>query len=142
MKLDKVKLLIEEYQLKFRNPNLSEFEISPIYDLFPTEDISKDFQKWADTYYHNGKCGVYLILNDKFEVIYVGESLNIGKRLGYYFGYREDKSCLIKHNFWSENPRYVCSIAVENNTWFERLGLEEYLIYKIQPIDNDKGKSI
>lgn len=140
MKIAEVKKLIQDYQLNYRNPKLKEFKISHIYDLFPNENTDENFQKWSETYYHNGRYGVYLILNNNFEVIYIGESSNIGKRLGDYFGYCEDKSCFIKHNNWSEKPRYICSIAVESETWFERLSLEEYLIYKIKPTDNIKSK--
>lgn len=140
MEIKEVIKLIKEYQYRYRNPLLKEFDISPIYDLFPDENTDKNFQKWSEKYHHNGRYGVYLILNDKYEVLYVGESSNIGKRLGDYFGSCEDKSCFIKHNTWRDKPRYICTIAVENNLWFERLSLEEYLIYKIQPIDNKQGK--
>ncbi len=139
MKLTEVKKLIEEYQEKYRHTNLAKFDISSIYDLFPDKNTNKEFQKWSETYQHNGRYGVYLIMNDNFEIIYVGESNNIGKRLGNYFGYDSKKDCLIKQT-WSEQPRYICTIAIDNETWFERLALEEYLIYHIQPIDNVRSK--
>ena len=78
---------------------------------------------------------------DKDEnVIYIGESKNIGKRLSDYFKYADDKSCQIMHNNWSKAPKYVCSIAVPGETWFERLALEEFLIYNVKLIDNIKSK--
>ncbi len=140
MKIEEVLKHIIEYQEKYRNSDLKDFEISPIYDLFPDKNTNKEFQEWPETYKHNGRYGVYLIIDNDFDVIYIGESSNIGKRLGDYFGYCEDKSCLIKHNNWSKKPRYICSIAVQNHTWFERLSLEEYLIYTTKPTDNIKSK--
>jgi hypothetical protein len=141
MNIEKVIEFIEKYTLDFRNPNLKEFEKSPFYDLFPDENTSNEFLKWPNEYYHNGRFGVYLILDDVFDVIYVGKANNIGKRLGSYFKYnKQNKTCLIRHDSWKKKPKYIFSIAVENETWFECLSLEEYLIWNIQPIDNKRSK--
>ena len=128
--------LINEYSEKYRGENLEKFIISDIYKLFPE---SSDCYGWPNEWPNNGRYGVYLIMDIDQNVIYVGESSNIGNRLSDYFQYSEDKSCKIIHN-WSATPKYVCTIAVPSETWFERLALEEFLIYNVQPIDNKKSK--
>lgn len=128
--------LVNEYSEKYRGKHLGEFKISAIYDLFPD---SKDTYGWFHEWPNNGKYVIYLIMDENQDVIYVGESTNIGNRLGNYFQKSEDKSCKIIHN-WDKIPRYVCTIAVPSETWFERLALEEFLIYNVQPIDNKKSK--
>ena len=128
--------LVNEYSEKYRGKNLGKFKISNIYDLFPD---SKDTYGWFHEWPNNGRYGIYLIMDKDHNVIYVGESTNIGNRLGNYFQKLEDKSCKIVHN-WHKTPKYVCTIAVPTETWFERLALEEFLIYNVQPIDNKKSK--
>ncbi|QNM86853.1 GIY-YIG nuclease family protein [Polaribacter pectinis] len=141
MQIEEAKELVKKYELDFRNPKLEGFEISKNYDLFPDKSSDKYASKWPDKYYHNGRFGVYLILDEKLEVIYVGKANNIGKRLGSYFMYnKDDKSCLIRHDSWKKRPKYICSIAVSDKTWFECLSLEEYLIHNIKPIDNIRSK--
>lgn len=134
--LNKVLELVNEYAVKYRSKNLGKFDISDIYDLFPD---SKDTYGWFNEWPNNGRYGIYLIMDKDKNVIYVGESSNIGKRLSNYFQISEDKSCKIIHE-WIKKPRYVCTIAVPSETWFERLALEEFLIYNVQPIDNKKSK--
>lgn len=142
MQLEEAKKIIQDYKINFRNPNLKDFDESPIYDLFPDDSINISFLKWPDEYFHNGRFGVYLILDDNYDVIYIGKANNIGKRLGSYFMYKSktDRSCSIRHESWKKKPKYIYSIAVENETWFECLSLEEYLIWRIQPIDNKRSK--
>ena len=61
-------------------------------------------------------------------------------RLSAYFRYnRKTKKCKIKHSNWSEPPRYVLTVAVPTDMSFEAPALEEYLITKTQPKDNDRG---
>lgn len=138
MNIDKVLEFVAEFSEKFRGKNLKEFEKSKNYDLFPENDDTYGWRtgEWPN----NGRYGVYLIMDKDENVIYIGESKNIGKRLSDYFKYADDKSCQIMHNNWSKAPKYVCSIAVPSETWFERLALEEFLIYNVKPIDNIKSK--
>ncbi|SDX55163.1 GIY-YIG catalytic domain-containing protein [Lutibacter oricola] len=137
--MKKLKDVIEkvgEYSEKYRAESLEKFEISGVYDLFP-ESIGSN--GWPSEWPNNGKYGVYLIMDKDENVIYIGESKNIGKRLSNYFQYSKDNSCKIMHK-WSVMPKYVCTIAINSKTWFERLALEEFLIYYAQPVDNKKGK--
>jgi len=137
-KLPEVLRFVEEYSIKYRNKHLKKFDISNPYDLFPSEN--SEYIGWPSEWPNNDKHGVYLIMDKEFNVIYIGESANIGKRLGNYFQYSDDKSCKIVPSDWSVKPKYICTIAVDSQTWFERLSLEEFLIYNTQPIDNKKSK--
>ncbi|MDX8558684.1 GIY-YIG nuclease family protein [Elizabethkingia sp. HX CGY] len=142
MKLNEVLSFVKTYSIEYRNPNLPDFEISQIYDLFPERNSFDENINWPAEYFHNGRYGIYLILNIEYDVIYIGKAKNIGKRLGAYFGTnKEDKTCLIKHTNWSSNPKYLCTIAVDDEIWFEALSLEEYLIWNTQPIDNKLSKN-
>ncbi|QXP68636.1 GIY-YIG nuclease family protein [Polaribacter sp. AHE13PA] len=134
--LNNVLKLVNEYSEKYRGKNLEKLSISNTYDLFPK---TKESYGWFNEWPNNGKYGVYLIMDKDKNVIYIGESSNIGNRLSDYFQYSEDKSCKIIHK-WSTTPKYVCTIAVDSKTWFERLALEEFLIFNVQPIDNIKSK--
>jgi len=136
MNLNDVLKLVDEFSEKYRGQSLKEFTLSKNYDLFPENTGSNG---WPNEWPNNGKYGVYLIMDKDKNVIYIGESINIGKRLSDYFQYSEDKSCKIVHN-WSKTPKYVHTIAVSSETWFERLALEEFLIYNVKPIDNKKSK--
>ncbi|MFV0211427.1 GIY-YIG nuclease family protein [Empedobacter falsenii] len=131
--------LVEQFKHQFRNPNLEDFEVSPIYDLFPDTNTNPQFQKWPEEYQHNGRYGVYFILDSEDTIIYIGKANNIGKRLGNYFKYDSNKNCEIIHENWSKKPKYLLTVAVPNKTWFECLALEEYLIWEISPIDNKRS---
>ena len=136
MKHKEVLKLVDTFSKEYRGRNLKPFTISENYDLFST---SSDSYGWTHEWPNNGRYGVYLIMDKDENVIYIGESRNVGKRLGSYFQKSGDSSCEIV-NDWSEKPKYVCTIAVEAETWFERLALEEFLIYYAKPEDNKKGK--
>ena len=49
---------IEQYQEKYRNANLPNFEISDVYDLFPDEKSKSNRPKWPDTWPNADRQGV------------------------------------------------------------------------------------
>lgn len=134
---------LKEYHDKYRNPNLTSFKLSPIYHLFPNKTLNetKEYEhKWPNPYPHEEKSCVYLILDDEYKIIYIGQSEKVQYRFSSYFTYDKDKkNCKIKGN-WKGDPHYIYLIPIENETKFERFSLEQYLIDKVKPIDNTKGK--
>ena len=127
---------VNEYQEKYRNPDLPKFEISDPYDLKADWDAGK-------TWPLVGSQGVYAIFNAEKNLLYVGKASQtntLGNRLSSYFIYAPDgKSCATPPNhIWSSEPRYVIAVAVAYA--FEAPSLEEYLIGELQPDDNVRGK--
>lgn len=142
MNINKGLELVEYYKLHFRNTNMQDYEISPIYDLFPNINSKEEHQKWPQEFLHNGRYGIYFILDEEYTIIYIGKANNIGQRLNSYFKYDSNKKgCEIISEYWTKNPRFILTVAVPNSTWFECLSLEEYLIWEISPIDNKRSKN-
>ncbi len=135
MKLEKINEIIESYSKEYRSQKLEPFKISLKYHLFP----QKDEYGWPETWPHTGS-GVYIICDDTDEIIYVGQSKELGLRLSSYFSFGENKSVRIKHNGW--HPTSLVTISVPKSSPFERLSLEEFLINKLNPLYNIIGKFV
>lgn len=136
--INEAMLLVDLYCNTYRHPNLPKFEISKLYNLFPGDDIIE--YGWPDIYPNATKAGVYLLLNAKQEVLYVGKSTkSLGERLSKYFKFEDDRSCCIK-DCWSEKICYIATIAMPENSKFENASLEEFLIRYILPPDNTNLK--
>lgn len=133
---------IESYKEDFRKEGLPALRESALYDLFPKNQELENC--WPNKWPHNGEAGVYAIFDEDLNLLYVGKSSmnnSIGSRLSSYFGFETDKSCLIKQpTGWSQSPRFVQAIAVPEGMRYEAPALEEYLIMKLTPPDNTKGK--
>lgn len=137
--LSKVKELIIEYSEKYRNPNLSKYKVSDLYDLFPNEKTVHEVKhKWPDVWPFCSSAGVYIILDIDLNILYIGKASHFGYRLGSYFMYDENKNCMLKDS-WKGNPRFVVTIAVPDDSKFECSSLEEFLILKIKPNNNTRG---
>ena len=76
----------------FSNRYSVNFSESGIYSLFPQEGE----YGWPALWCNGPSPGVYILLNSNEEVIYIGEAVTIGKRLGDYFCYDEN-NCLNYH---------------------------------------------
>lgn len=125
--------LIEEYNRSYG----TSFITSEPYRLFPDEDGVCEFkdQSWPC----NGHAGVYLILANDGELLYVGQTLSFGYRFYQYF--KDDNgTCVVRSSNWSKEPVAIVAVAADDDKKYERLSLEEYLIQKLQPIDNVRGK--
>ncbi|MEA2030671.1 MAG: GIY-YIG nuclease family protein [candidate division Zixibacteria bacterium] len=108
------------------------------------------------------KAGVYIVFNHKNEIIYIGESSNIGDRykthgkdtyfsafrrnlgtnlLGFRLKERKGKKRYFEPNEDSQVDNYIrnCKIILKMIN-FGRFELEEYLIRNIQPVLNKKSK--
>ena len=65
--IDRIIEEVNRYNSLYMNASLQQFEISPIYALFKTEN---DIYGWPMTWPHNEEAGVYIILDEKKELIY------------------------------------------------------------------------
>jgi hypothetical protein len=129
-------VLIEVYEKKYRNPDLTKYVISGLYDLYPDSETEYEIEKsWPNPWANSGNAGVYLFLNKNLEIVYIGKSNHLGYRLSNYFSYDENKKCKIKHT-WKSEPRFVITIAVPDDSKFECSSLEEFLLSKIATTDN------
>ena len=133
MKIEEIKNLVEDYDKTYRADGLAPFVISKKYYLYPQNGE----YGWPEIWPNCTSSGVYLIFDDKDEIIYVGESINLGNRLSDYFKYSENGGVKVIHN-WSRFS--ILTITVPSSSQFERLALEEYLINKLNPFYNIRGK--
>lgn len=132
--LDDIRNKLAEYEERFRNGALPGLEISELYSLLPEKNGDSDIMlHWPDNSYpHSDRFGVYLFLDKKMDVIYIGKaSMNntLGRRINTYFRKNKDGSCKPVHQ-WSKGnaPEYVVTIPVLDEMSFEAPALEEYLI--------------
>lgn len=131
--------ILNVYQIKYRHPDLEKLILNPLYDLFPEkEDVEVIANKlsWPETWPSCSESGVYIFLNDKLEVLYIGEAKTLGARLCVYCRLGKDGACVITHSGWSEMPRYIMVISAPKESWFEYSALEKYLINKFPTVDN------
>lgn len=135
--------IIRTYSEKYRHPSLPEIRISKLYDLYPEkETIHKEEidASWPKGIYpFCGNSGVYLFLDEKLTITYVGLAIGFGSRLGQYFKKAKDGSCIVKDTRIGI-PRFIAAIAVPDETWFEAAALEKYLIALTKPEFNRIGK--
>ena len=135
---------IAEYERRFRRDDLKKLEISGLYALFPsTAEVAVGVAgNWPDRWPYAERAGVYLIFDEKLQVLYVGKASfksSLGGRLYNYFREDKDGNCRIRHEGWSRPPRYVLTVAVSEDMRFEASALEECLITTLKPTDNTVG---
>jgi hypothetical protein len=120
------------YHAEFRNPRLADPAISECYALFPMP-VHVGTRKWPDSWEHSGRPGVYLIFSAAEELLYIGKDAALGRRLGTYFQYGENRACkIVDEAAWQPDPpMFVFTIALGES--FEAPSLEEYLIVKTSP---------
>jgi hypothetical protein len=129
----------------YRNPKLPSLELSGLYALFPEnyETLPKSVMgRWPVDNWPNGdKAGVYIFLDPKLNVLYIGKSSSLGDRLSAYFRYSGDQNrCRIPDEHgWNVKPEFVVTIGIPAKTAFESSALEEYLISRLQPPENTIG---
>ena len=146
--LSDVQTQLDYYMAHYRHPNLPRLEVSLPYDLFPNEHEglqAKFSGRWPKHNWPDCDCkGVYLILDCKLSVIYIGKASmhnTLGYRLSGYFAYTNDGTgrCRIVHSDWGVRPEFVATIAVPERMGFEAAALEEFLIDRLQPRENTHG---
>jgi hypothetical protein len=134
------------YKENFRRQNLPPFEFSGLYALFPKLELAPEAtSKWPDAWPFGWRQGVYFIFGSQVRLLYIGKASMrhpIGGRLSFYFQYaRPDKSCRVVHAGWSEQPRFLATLAVPESMAFEAPALEEFLIERLSPPDNVNGRA-
>ena len=125
--------LVEAYNEKYN----TKFVLHEPYKLFPTEEGEYGIKEYS--WPGNQKAGVYLILDEHDNIIYVGQSSSLGYRFYHYFK-GSDGICTYREGSWSFKPNAIVAIIAPDEAKYERLSLEEYLIERLQPTDNIRGK--
>ena len=130
-----IKKELDKYNCRYRTA----FMLSEKYSLFPKEGEYGYNDEWPG----NKHAGVYFVIAQDGELLYVGESQQIGRRLYEHFPpicSSSSQECNIKET-WHKQPYYLYVALAHDNAIWERLSLEEFLIQKLNPIDNDRGKT-
>ena len=131
--LDEARSLVSAYNLKYN----TEFVLEEVYTLWPDKDGEYGIKEYS--WPGNQKAGVYLILDELDNIIYVGQSSSLGRRFYHYFK-GSDGVCTYREGSWSATPKAIVAIVAPDDARYERLSLEEYLIERLQPVDNIRGK--
>ena len=138
--------VLNHYKAHFRRESLPPLKpISGLYALFPElESAPEVTAKWPDAWPDGGFQGVYFVFGTQLRLLYIGKASmrhQIGARLSFWFKYaRPDRSCKVVHTGWSEQPRFVATLAVPDGMAFEAPALEEFLIERLSPPDNVNGR--
>ena len=137
--VDRVRGAIREYHEKYRNPQLAEPSISDLYFLEkqPPDSVPKE-NEWPATFPYASRPGVYVFLDTNGDLLYVGRADNLGTRVSSYFRYGKDKACEAKDTWHPHPPYSLLTVAVTER--FEASSLEEFLIGRLDPPVNKKGK--
>lgn len=140
-----IQMAVDEFAGTYWKPKDQSVKVGKPYCLFPDKlshlpgDLSG---KWPDSWPNGSKKGVYLVLNEKMELLYIGKaSMNsaIGARLSAWFP--GTKNCKVNGQ-WTEEPTFLATIPVPDQTPFLAAALEEFLIGKFNPSDNTHGVRI
>jgi len=133
----------ERYCASMRGSTMPKLKLSGLYDLYPSSDDTPCEYHWPEDWPFVCSPGVYFVFDAEMQVLYIGKaSMNswFGARLSTYFKVGADKECVVKNpGSWNGVPRFVAVIPMEDEFKFEAPGLEEYLIAKLDPIDNSNG---
>ena len=106
-------------------------DILTIHQPYDTIEDYKSQKEWGSA----NLSGVYAFYSDSKELLYIGESVNIGGRLSSYFKYAHDgagRAISPK----SKGVRWVVIIGFTDDYWFMAPSLEHYLIYELKPKRN------
>jgi len=135
---------LARYIRTYRNPKLGPLRLSGLYALFPEnyKTLPKGVTgRWPDDDWPNGdKAGVYIFLDSKLNVLYIGKASLLKDRFAAYFRYDDLNRCRIPDEHgWEVKPEFVATIGIPVKTAFESSAIEEYLITRLQPSENTIG---
>lgn len=131
---------VEIFQNQYRHPQLDSFVVSGLYDLFPDKETTHSVSaQWPDEWLNNGKAGVYLFLDEELNVVYIGKADSLGRRLYDYCRSNQNSKCILQHTTWKVTPRFLVTVGMAKETWFENSSLESYLIRNVPTSDNVVG---
>lgn len=101
-------------------------------------DLDKSFANYFPGY---DRSGVYALLDKNKTVRYIGKSsTNLGRRLGSYFKRSDDRRKGIARHAELKRIRYIVTAPMPKNHFFEASAIEEFLIRKLNPPLNKRGK--
>lgn len=106
-------------------------DILTIHQPYDTIGDYKRQKEWGSA----AASGVYVFYSEGMELLYIGESVNIGSRLAHYFQYAENGSGKAVSQK-SKDVRWVVTIGLVDDYWFLAPALEHYLIYELKPKRN------
>ena len=147
--IDDATAFVAEFCAKYRRPEFGVLTPSDLYDLHPEVEPRpkvSPLSQWPHSWPGSGPPGVYILLNERQEVIYVGKASMgnvLGKRLGAYFQYEPGTPrCRAVHRWDSVGgePRFVVTVPVRGDMSFEAAALEEFLIGRLDPPGNTLGR--
>lgn len=142
--MEEIKQALEKFKRDYRRHDLPPLELSGLYALFPQQKTDVEVQKsWNDIWPDAGRAGVYFIFGEKVNLLYVGKSQFLGRRLTEHFGYDSaTEGCRINEQGWKEHPMYVATVAVPMDLTYEKGALEEFLIAELSTTCPDLSNAI
>ena len=117
-----VKNHIENFQNQYLKDSVNIEVNSKLFDIYSEED-------WSDSFPDATKAGVYVIFSKNMDVVYVGESVLLGKRLSDHFPGSVKSGVKLKEGYWENDPQFILTASVSPE--FFRIPLEVYLINEI-----------
>lgn len=126
---------LEEYNSRYN----TQFRLGDKYALFPNGD---EYGYKEDEWPGNNHAGVYFVLSEDYQLLYVGQSKDLGLRCYQHFPPKKGQNnivCTISE-IWSKQPYFLYVATAPDNAIWERLSLEEFLIQILKPTDNTLGK--
>lgn len=124
---------IKKFNLEYKRPAMT----IGLSDEFDLDEHYNDLDKW-----YKGKIGVYILFNNKKEIIRIGSATNdLYIRLNSYFDYKDDTETK-GMGWWKEgvSSRFIHTIEVPKDQSFEALAIEKYLLDELTPPLNKEGK--
>jgi len=111
--------------------------LQPLITISSRYDLKSD---WPKTWPDNEKPGVYLLLDEQTNILYVGKSsVCIGSRLNAHFHYGAKREC-VPYSDQLSSIRFIWTIGFSADNWFLSTALEEYLIAELDPDFNKVGR--
>jgi len=138
---------VEYFQANFM-PHGTRIDLSGIYDLKPhlsavtSVEVQSD---WWDAWPNADRKGVYALFGSQLDLIYIGKvsmKNTIGARLSGYFINDNEGICKLKDSRIANDPRYISTAAFPDDIAFFSAALEEFLIAKLNPINNQRGRTM
>jgi len=111
--------------------------LQPLVTISARYDLMHD---WPKTWPDNERPGVYVLLNEREEILYIGKSgVCIGSRLNAHFHYGPNREC-VPYSAELSSVRFIWTIGFPKDKWFLSTALEEYLIAELDPDLNKIGR--
>jgi hypothetical protein len=139
--VDDIREALVNYHKEWRHPRLTPLHVSGIYDLFPNRPTTFNVQhRWhqKEAWPNADFPGVYFVFDANLNLLYVGQSSKMGRRLSQWF--KGSVHCDHIHGSWKTDPRFVATVPVARH--FEALALEGHLIDLYGPPENTSLKRI